>query len=161
MPSNRSETKRWFESLNDLKKEFALLQKDIIKFKAGALLWVKDKYPNAIRLHPLYKVFFGRLDFPPNMKEVVDEYYKLLDRCKENCPEFYEMEMKESKSLVFEKTIQPMNFLVEKDASVKYLNEQLRKQAKVITTYQESLIKSPQKLQSRDNTFEQKMKEML
>ena len=161
MPINGREPKSWFESQEDLKKEFSLLQKDIMRFKSGALLWIEDKYPNAIRLHPLYKILFSKLDFPPNMKEVVDEYYKLLDHCKENCPELYEMEMKESKSLVFEKTIQPMNILVEKNASVKYLNKQLVKQAKIVKKYQESLIKSPQKLQSRDGVIEQEMKEML
>ena len=69
--------------------------------------------------------------------------------------------MKESKSLVFEKTIQPMNILVEKNASVKYLNKQLVKQAKIVKKYQESLIKSPQNQKSRDGAIEQEMKEML
>lgn len=92
------------------------------------------------------------------MKEVVDEYYKLLDNCKKNNPQMYDMEIKESKLLVFEKTIQSMDILVEKDASVKYLNEQLIDQAKTIKNYQESVLKSPWELQSLNKSFAPKMK---
>ena len=108
-----------------VKIEGVKFQEDYKKHDSGALLWAKEEYPNYMLL---ISIFLGGLfdklpkTFLPGMKKVVDEYFAFHDDVKASNPDLYQEEMKESNELVFEKTIQPMDFLVAKDPFIKNIN---------------------------------------
>lgn len=111
-----------------VKSEGEKFQEDYKNYGSGMLLWVKEEYPNYMLL---ISVFFGSVfdkltnTFLPEMKNVVEEYFKFHNDVKVKNPDLYQQEAKESNELVFEKTIQPMDLLVAKDPFIKSINRKL------------------------------------
>jgi len=108
---------------NMKKDEFEKLQEDFRKFDLGAILWAKELYPNATLIMSLIMGPIFKAKFLPEMKAVVDQYFKFLNDVKMSNDELYLKEMEESRGMVFEKMLQPIDLLVEKDPFLKKLNQ--------------------------------------
>lgn len=117
-----------------LDNEIKGLQEDFQKYGSGAFLWVNEIYPNAILAFSLVVGdFFSKFKVKPNMKEVVDEYFSLIEVVKVKNNELFLEEMEDSQKLVFNKILQPMDILAKKDPYIKRINQKLSEGIKQIT----------------------------
>ena len=142
-----------------VKIEREKFQEDFKKHGSGLLLWAKEEYPNSMQLSSVfYGGIFDKLinTFLLGMKKVVDEYFTLHNDVKNRNSELYEEELKDSKELVFEKTIQPMDLLVAKDPYIKKIN---RKFSGSLKTLKPQMQDYNDKLLSELTSYKDQIKE--
>jgi len=104
----------------NINKELKSFQTDLKKYNSGILLWVKQCYPNVVLLFSLIWLDLNKLNIRPNMKVVVDEYYRFIADIKRINPELFEKEIGESKKLVFAGELEP-KYLSTKDPFINKL----------------------------------------
>jgi len=126
---------------NMKKDELEKLQEDFRKFDLGAILWAKELYPNATLIMSVFIGPIFKVKFLPGMKEVVDQYFKFLNDVKMSNAELYLKEIEESRYMVFEKMLQPIDLLVEKDPFLKKLNQREKERLDSLAPQYESYIK--------------------
>jgi len=120
-----------------IKIEIKNVQEDFKNHKSGVLLWAEEAYPNYMLLiSALFGSAFDSLtsSFLPGMKEVVDEYFNFHDEVKAKNSKLYQEEIEESNKLFFNKTIQPMDILVAKDAYIKNFNRKFSEGLRIYST---------------------------
>ena len=111
--------KNWKE----LSEEINSYNEDYSKYRTGIFLWINEKYPNFLEFLSIIskkRISLG-IKVLNRMESCVNEYFGFNDEVKKSSHDLYNDEISESKSLVFDKTIRPINILKQKNALLNYL----------------------------------------
>jgi len=120
---------------NDLKEQINQYKEDFKKYKTGVFLWANDEYPFIVKLIEIFlnSDIKSKIPVLTNMKNVVDEYYKFIEKVKQVNNELFEEELNETKELFFDKTIRPTNILKKKNPFIGYVIEETTSVIDIIT----------------------------
>lgn len=107
----------------DLLEEINSFNEDYSKYRTGIFLWISEKYPKFLEfLNIISKRSFSlRFHVLNGMESVVKDYYRFIYEVKNSSLDLYNNEISETKNLVFDKTIRPINILKQKNALLDYL----------------------------------------
>lgn len=124
-----------------LKEDLELFLEDIKAYGSGVLLWLKDRYSNIILMYSLGGYDLNNIHVRPNMKVVVNEYYRFINDIN---PLLATKEMEESYKLLFAGEVQPKN-LSTKSPFINHLTakfiQNMQNLAPQIEVYSERLIR--------------------
>lgn len=117
------------KSGKELTEEINSFNEDYSKHRTGVFLWIKEKYPNLLEFLNLISKKRISLEFKvlDRMGFAVNDYFRFIDEVKNPSRDLYKEEISESKNLVFDKTIRPINILRQKSALIDYLLNDLNK----------------------------------
>lgn len=133
-----------------LTDELDFFIKDLKAYGSGGLLWFNDCYPNIILMYSLVGFNLNKIHVRPNMKAVVDDYYRFINDLD---PELKTKEINESFKLLFVGEVQPKN-LSAKDPFINYLMtrfiQNMQNLSPQIETYSKYLISELQVIKSKN-----------
>lgn len=141
---------------NTLKYEFNEYKKDYTKYKTGIFLWFDEKYPILLEFAKLLMKsdVFAQIPVFNGTKEVIDEYFEFINRVRVQQQKLFEEELNDSKTLFFDKTIQPIKMLSKKNALIDFItSEALANFNNIFPSVNEELQKNITKFSEYFNSY--------